>query len=449
MAGQVAESVVEALRICAGGIGGELGEPGAVLATPAMGPVEEGGAEAGTAGAGGDADRFDLEPGGTTARQRGHQGELHGGNEVPVLGADREQQLVLVAVDQREGLLVGLQVGGLAVVAEHVIGQQGDELGDVCHVGTVQSETAAGEIQGVHQAIVPGPAKLRLGRVTHNDSMASNTFLPGALRSTQLSFSDQAAWILKDEISGGWALQIGDAEQSHVDLEDPTHVVYEYLRRMANVLDEAWPRRQPLHIAHLGGGALTLARYMQATRPGSEQVVIEIERELPTLVTRALPLPEGTNLEVVIGDAREELAGMAGRRFDAIVLDVFSGEESPAHLATKDFYLEALSHLEDDGLLLVNVGDDSGQRFLAAQVRELEDASAEAGLSGVWTLTHASLLTTPADGNMVLLAGGALSSVDVEEWRTAWLKAGPHPAAVLDPAETIEAFHDRGHPQSR
>ncbi|ATG56588.1 spermidine synthase [Brachybacterium ginsengisoli] len=270
--------------------------------------------------------------------------------------------------------------------------------------------------------------------------MATHDFLPGAQRSAQLSFSDQPAWIVKDEVSGGWVLQIGGVEQSHVDLEDPTHVVHEYLRRMANVLDEAWPGGQPLRIAHLGAGALTLARYVQATRPGSAQLVVEIERELPTLVTTALPMPEGTDLEVVIGDAREELVAMEGRRFDAIVLDVFSGEESPAHLATKDFYLEAISHLEVDGLLLVNVGDDAGQRFLGAQVRELEDAAAEAGLSGVWTLTLASLLTAPADGNMVLVVGGALSSPEVETWRKAWQAAGPHPGAVLDPMETATAF---------
>ena len=177
--------------------------------------------------------------------------------------------------------------------------------------------------------------------MAHNGLMTSRNLVPGAQRSAQLSFSDQPAWIVMDEVSGGWALQIGGVEQSHVDLEDPTRIVHEYLRRMANVLDEAWPHGQPLRVAHLGAGALTLARYVQATRPGSAQVVIEIERELPTLVMTALPMPAGTDLEVVIGDAREELAAMEGRRFDAIVLDVFSGEESPAHLAAKDFYLEA------------------------------------------------------------------------------------------------------------
>lgn len=43
---------------------------------------------------------------------------------------------------------------------------------------------------------------------------------------------------------------------------------------------------------------------MQATRPGSQQLTVELERELPSLVLSELPLPEGTDLEVVIGDAR-------------------------------------------------------------------------------------------------------------------------------------------------
>ena len=269
-------------------------------------------------------------------------------------------------------------------------------------------------------------------------SSSATPFSPGTPRSAQLSFPDQPAWIVADEVVGGWTLLIGGVEQSHVDLEDPTHLVHEYLRRVGNVLDTVKPAGEPLHIAHLGGGALTLVRYVQAIRPGSAQTVIEIERELPTLVTTALPLPEGTDLEVVIGDAREELAALGERTFEAIVLDVFSGQDSPAHLAEAAFYAEALARLAPDGLLLVNVGDDAGRRFLAAQVRELEAAAAQAGVPGVWTLTDAQLLTRPADGNMVLLAGGALASPAVEDWRAAWLAAGPHPAAVLDPHETQE-----------
>ena len=81
--------------------------------------------------------------------------------------------------------------------------------------------------------------------------MVTSDFLPGAQRTAQLSFSDQAAWIVKDEVVGGLVLQIGGVEQSHVDLEDPTRLVHEYLRRMGNVLDAVWPAGQPLRIAHL------------------------------------------------------------------------------------------------------------------------------------------------------------------------------------------------------
>ena len=52
-----------------------------------------------------------------------------------------------------------------------------------------------------------------------NASPSSATpFSPGTPRSAQLSFSDQPAWIVADEVVGGWTLLIGGVEQSHVDL---------------------------------------------------------------------------------------------------------------------------------------------------------------------------------------------------------------------------------------
>lgn len=303
---------------------------------------------------------------------------------------------------------------------------------------------------------------------------------PGRVpRRVHLSRAGVAAEVVEDGRGGGWTLLIGGIEQSHVDLDDPRRIEHEYLRRIANVLDTLRPAGAPISVAHLGGGALTLARYVQATRPGSPQLVVEIERELTTLVTAALPLPPGTDLRVITGDAREELAALPDERFDAVVLDVFSGEESPGHLAARDFYREALGHLDPDGILLVNVGDDAGQRFAARQLRELEAASLAAGVAGVWMLTHATLLTRPADGNMVLLAGGGLGHGSgtgggagtgtsggaarirprargtradgtsdaerrsTEELRRAWAAAGPHPAAVLDPLQAAAFADDR------
>ena len=92
----------------------------------------------------------------------------------------------------------------------------------------------------------------------------------------------------------GYVLEIGGAEQSHVDTADPSYVFYEYLRRIANAVDALAPAGEPITAAHLGAGALTLVRYIQATRPGSPQVAVDIEPELMGFVTDRLPLPAGT-----------------------------------------------------------------------------------------------------------------------------------------------------------
>lgn len=256
-------------------------------------------------------------------------------------------------------------------------------------------------------------------------------------RSIQLGVSGEQARIVPDEHDDGWILEIGGMVQSHVDLQDPSRIRYEYLRRMANVLDACWPPARPIHILHLGAGALTLPRYVQATRPGSVQTVVDLDRELPSFITSELPLPEGTDLTVVTGDARAELARLPGRHLDAVVLDIATGVDEAAHLTGEEFHGELLGRLTDQGVLLVNIGDDAGLRFLARQARALERAAAELGLSGAWTLADATLLDRLDTGNVVLVAGGALSLRDPEEWRSGLLAAGPHPAAVLDPEQTV------------
>ena len=140
---------------------------------------------------------------------------------------------------------------------------------------------------------------------------------------------------------GAYVLSIGGAEQSHVNLAHPEEIFYEYLRRIGHLVDLAAPPEQPVRALHLGAGALTLARYIQATRPGSVQYAVELERELLDFVLQQLPLPEGTDLHTVIGDAREALAELARTlQFDVVILDIFSGPEAPAHIACAEFYQE-------------------------------------------------------------------------------------------------------------
>lgn len=233
-------------------------------------------------------------------------------------------------------------------------------------------------------------------------------------------------------VPGAYILSIGGAEQSHVDLKHPEHVFYEYLRRIANVVDLAGEPGQPLRSLHLGAGALTLARYLQATRPGSEQHAVELERELLDYVIDQLPLPEGTDLTVYIGDARQELTfGDIDGEFDVVVLDVFAGEDAPEHLATGGFYSELLELLAPGGVLLVNVGDDPPLAFAKRQITELSDCT-----PAVAVLGEAGMFTSRYAGNLVL---AARRDAWPEDWTQSLLAAGPHPARVLTGAE-LESF---------
>src|SRR5712691_9600886 len=111
-----------------------------------------------------------------------------------------------------------------------------------------------------------------------------------------------------------WMLLVDGVPQSHVDLDDPRYLDFEYMRRLGHLIDLAAPDGMPLRVLHLGGGALTLARYVAATRPGSAQLAVESDAEVAARDRQRLPLdaaagPAAGNgrIEVRVADARAVL----------------------------------------------------------------------------------------------------------------------------------------------
>src|SRR5687768_6278522 len=70
-------------------------------------------------------------------------------------------------------------------------------------------------------------------------------------------------------VPGAYTLTVDGTPQSHVNLDDPTQLFFEYVQRMGHVIDQLGMPGEPLTAVHLGAGALTLPRYIDATRPGS------------------------------------------------------------------------------------------------------------------------------------------------------------------------------------
>ncbi|MEU4214554.1 fused MFS/spermidine synthase [Actinoplanes sp. NPDC026623] len=200
--------------------------------------------------------------------------------------------------------------------------------------------------------------------------------------------------------ASGWTLLLDGAPQSHVDLADPTHLEFEYIRRMAAAIDLIAPPGTPLRVLHLGGGALTLPRYVAATRPGSPQRVVEIDGPLVELVREALPWDAKAKLRVRVGDAREAITGMRDAGYDLVVVDVFAGTRTPAHLASVEFIREVARVLAPDGRLIANVADGPPLRYARTQV-----ATIRAVLPQACLIADAAVLRGRRFGNLVVLAG--------------------------------------------
>lgn len=196
-----------------------------------------------------------------------------------------------------------------------------------------------------------------------------------------------------------WFLVVDGTPQSHVDLADPSYLDFSYMRRIAHAADLVAPRGEPVEALHLGAGALTLARYVAHTRPGSTQRAVDVDAPLVETVRRRLPWDRRARLRVGIGDAREWITARRTASADLIVSDVFAGARTPARLTSAEFYAELARVLRPTGMLVVNIGDGGGLAHARGQVATARTALAHAALSA-----EPGVLRGRRFGNLVLTA---------------------------------------------
>ena len=221
--------------------------------------------------------------------------------------------------------------------------------------------------------------------------------------------------------------------QSYVDIDDATHLRFSYVRRLATVVSLAAPPRVPLRVLHLGAGAMTLARYIARTRPGSPQVVVDLAGEMVAHIQRHLPLPAGAQVEVVSSDARAAVQRLASESFDLIITDVYVGARMPRSVATVEFATEAARLLGPGGVLATNLADLPPLAFTRVQVATLRSVFPE-----VCAIGEPGLLRGRRYGNVVLVAGRGPQPLPAA--RLARLaRADPKPARLLRGTD-LDAF---------
>jgi hypothetical protein len=194
-----------------------------------------------------------------------------------------------------------------------------------------------------------------------------------------------------------WLLFIDGVPQSGVDLADPGYLEFEYVRRIGHAIDLAFPPGTAIRALHLGGGALTLPRYIAHTRPGSPQLVAEIDDALTDLVRTSLPLPAGHRIRVRAADARAVVESVRAGSYDLVIADVFAGAVTPPWLTTAEFAAATARALRPGGLYAVNVAAGPPLDPARAAVATVRSSYKETCM-----IAEASVLRGRRRGNLVV-----------------------------------------------
>jgi SAM-dependent methyltransferase len=115
----------------------------------------------------------------------------------------------------------------------------------------------------------------------------------------------------------------------------------------------------PADVAVIGLGAGSLACYATPTQDWTyyeiDPAVERIARD--TNCFTFLKLSRAKNLDIILGDARLRLKEAPDHRYNLLVVDAFSSDSIPVHLATSGAFQLYLQKLADNGLLAFHISN--------------------------------------------------------------------------------------------
>ncbi len=169
----------------------------------------------------------------------------------------------------------------------------------------------------------------------------------------------------------GRSLIIDNLRHAHVDLDDPLFLDIRYMRLFADAVNSL--PEGPIRVLHVGGGGFSLPRFINEVRPGSENVVLELDEDLVEIARNDLGLTDADALDIRTGDARLHLQDLDTDSFDLIVGDAYGGSSVPWHLTTLEVMAEFDRLLVDDGVYIMNVIDGDESRFARSQLATISE----------------------------------------------------------------------------
>lgn len=139
--------------------------------------------------------------------------------------------------------------------------------------------------------------------------------------------------------------------QSEMSLSAPERLVLAYTRAMMGFALFA-PR--PRHIAMVGLGGGSLAKFCHRHLPGTRITVLEIDPQVIAVRDQFQVPPDSPAFTVLETDAVLHMAEVADT-YDVILVDGFGGNGMPAALGTARFYADCRRALRAGGVLVANL----------------------------------------------------------------------------------------------
>lgn len=210
---------------------------------------------------------------------------------------------------------------------------------------------------------------------------------------------------------GGHLLMLDGVRHSYVDLEDPAHLEFEYVRAIVAGIDSRFEAAAPLTVHSIGAGGLTLPRYLAQDRPGTTGTVSEVDPEVIRLDREELALPADLGLDIRVEDGRLGLRSLPPGGADVVIGDAFGGMSVPWHLTTREAALDIDQALAGDGIYLLNLIDFGPLDFARAKLATLRD-----------TYPHVALAWHGSGGNLV--AAASRIPIDPSAWESGMRSRG-------------------------
>ena len=143
--------------------------------------------------------------------------------------------------------------------------------------------------------------------------------------------------------------------QTTMSIDAPDALVTPYTRKMMSFLLFA---PEPRHIAMIGLGGGSIAKFCYRNLPGTSLTAVEIDADVIALRDEFLLPVDDDRFHVVHADGASFVASLQ-EPVDVMLVDAFDADGIAPSLATSNFYGDAGARLVDDGMLVMNL---SGER---------------------------------------------------------------------------------------